>query len=57
MMFGGNIKRTPQTVMEAWLAYRAICATFVGLKSSSLVFALLREAQPRTSPGIPGSSC
>ena len=37
---------------RAWLAGTASCAMLVGLKSS-LIFSQLREAQPRTSPGIP----
>jgi hypothetical protein len=38
---------------RARLAYRASCSMFVGLLESSLIFASLRERQPRTSPGIP----
>ena len=42
---------------RAWLAGTASCATLVGLESS-LIFASLREALPRTSPGAPiGLSC
>ena len=42
---------------RAWLAGTASCATLVGLESS-LIFASLREAQLRTSPGGPvGPSC
>jgi hypothetical protein len=33
-------------------AYRASCAMLVGL-ASLLMFALLREAQPRAFPGVP----
>jgi hypothetical protein len=41
----------------ARLAYRAHCATLVGL-ASLLIFAWLRKAQRWTSPGIPlGPSC
>jgi hypothetical protein len=36
----------------AWLAYRASCATLVGL-ASFLIFASLREVQLRPSPGVP----
>jgi hypothetical protein len=42
---------------RAWLAGTASCATFLDLESS-LIFASLREAQLRTSPGVPvGPSC
>ena len=46
---------------EGWtrLAGRSSCATPVGL-ASSLIFALLREAEPKTFHGIPfgpGPSC
>jgi hypothetical protein len=37
---------------RAWLAGASSCAMLVGLKSS-LIFASLREAQLRTSPGVP----
>ena len=43
----------------AWLASTASCAVLVAL-TCSLIFSTLREAQLRTSPGIPGgldSSC
>jgi hypothetical protein len=52
-MFGENIKGLYGTVTggRAWLAYRTSCAA-VGLLSS-LIFASRREAQPRTSHGIP----
>jgi hypothetical protein len=36
------------------LAYKGSCTMLVGLKSS-LIFALLREAQLRTFPGVPPS--
>ena len=52
MMIGG-INRTPRNDGDrAWLAGIASCAMLVGL-DSSLILASLREAQPRTSPGIP----
>ena len=35
---------------RAWFAYRATCTMLVGLETL-LIFALLREAQLRTSPG------
>ena len=48
-----GINRTPQSDRDrAWLAGIASCAMLVGL-DSSLILASLREAQPRTSPGIP----
>ena len=48
-----GINRTPQSDGDrAWLAGTASCATLVGLKSL-LIFASLREAQLRTSPGVP----
>ena len=52
-----GINRTPQSDRDrAWLAGTASCAMLVGLVSS-LIFASLREAQLRTSPGVPvGSS-
>ena len=57
-MFGGSINRTQLTVTEAWLACLASFATLLGL-GSSLIFTSLREAQPRTSPGItsPANAC
>jgi hypothetical protein len=39
---------------RAWLAGTAGCVTLVGL-SSSLIFASLRDAQLRTSPGAPSA--
>ena len=48
-----GINRTPQSDRDrAWLAGTASCAMLVGL-DSQLILASLREAQPRTSPGIP----
>jgi hypothetical protein len=38
------------------LTYRASCATLFGL-ASLLIFALLKEEQLRTSPGIPARLC
>ena len=53
MVFGGSIKRTRWTVMEAGRRLLGqLAATLVGL-SSSLIFASLKEPQLRTSPGIP----
>jgi hypothetical protein len=37
---------------RAWLVGTASCARLVGL-ASSLIFPSLREAQLRTSPGVP----
>jgi hypothetical protein len=54
-----DINRTPpqSDIERAWLAGTASCARVVGLLSS-LIFTSLREAQQRTSPGIPvGPSC
>ena len=53
MIFGGYIK-DPTASDRGWvrLAHRASCARLVGLLSS-LIFDSLREAQLRTSPGIP----
>jgi hypothetical protein len=53
-----GINRTPQSDRDrAWLAGTASCAMLVGL-TSLLIFASLRKAQPRTSPGVPsGPSC
>ena len=51
-MFGGSMNRTQRTGRRAWLACRASCAMLVGLESL-LIFALLREAQLRTSPIVP----
>ena len=48
-----GINRTPWSDGDrAWLAGTASCTMLVGLKSS-LIFASLREAQLRTSPGVP----
>jgi hypothetical protein len=41
---------------RAWLAGTTSCAMFVGLKSL-LIYASLREAQLRTSPGVPAGPC
>ena len=42
---------------KAWLACTASCITLVG-PASSLIFTFLKEAQLRTSPGVPVSpSC
>ena len=46
-MFGGSINKTQQTVTRARPACKASFSVHLGLKS------LLREAQLRTSPGIP----
>ena len=53
-----GINRTLQSDRDrTWLAGTASCATLVGLESS-LIFTSLREAQPRTSPGVlVGTSC
>jgi len=57
----GSLNRTWWTVMETELGlHRAGCATLVGLESSSLISASLREAQLRTFPGAPagpGPTC
>jgi hypothetical protein len=58
MMFGGGINRTPRSDGDrAWLAGTASYTMLVGLEAS-LILVSLREAQPRTSPGVPlGPSC
>ena len=54
---GSKLDSTNSDGDRAWLAYRASCAMLVGLQSS-LIFNSLREAQSRTSPGVPlGPSC
>ena len=54
MRLGGNINRTQPTVTKAELGLLIeLCsARLVGLQSS-LIFISLREAQLRTSPGVP----
>ena len=48
-----DINRIPWSDRDrAWLAGTASCATLVGL-ASLLIFASLREAQLRASPGVP----
>jgi hypothetical protein len=48
-----GINRTPRSDGDgASLAGTANCAMLMGLVSS-LIFASLRKAQPRTSPGVP----
>ena len=51
-MFGGNINRTRQIVREAWHTYRANFEMLPG-RAFSMIFAFLREAHLRTSPGVP----
>ena len=53
-----SINRTPEVDEDrALLAGTASCAVLVGLMSL-IVFNSLREAQQRTSPGVPlGPSC
>ena len=53
-----GINRTQQSDGErAWLAGTTSCAMLLGL-TSSLIFTSLREAQLRTSSGVPvGPSC
>ena len=48
MIFGGSINRTQRTVTSFWL----LDGRLLGLLLS-LIFASLREAQPRTSPDVP----
>ena len=50
----GVIEQCPTAALRTWLAHRASCAMLEGL-SSSLIFTSLREAQPRTYPGVPSS--
>jgi hypothetical protein len=59
MIFGGSKNRTPPSVGErAWLADTSSCTPLMCLESS-LIFASLRETEPRTSsvsvsPSWPG---
>ena len=46
------IDRTQWMVRGTWFSCIASFATFLGLVSS-LIFASLKEAQQRTSPGVP----
>ena len=56
-MFGGHIKRTQWPVMEAEQTVMEAKLDLL-IELAVRCFTSLREAQPRTSPGVPpGPSC